>query len=114
MCVIVHSHRLLFSVIVCRKENVLVVNLGSVKVTSLPRDRSSPSIQALHKEGTSQEEIMQAMISRSYDCFRLNLEKMQVCATGYLCFKWVLVFRLLIGFLDTRVSHRIGFILIVL
>jgi hypothetical protein len=104
----------LFSVIVCRKENVLVVNLGSVKVTSLPRDRSSPSIQALHSQGTSQEEIMQAMISQSYDRFRLNLEQMQVCATGYLHFKWVLVFRLLIGFLNTSLSHTIDFILIVL
>lgn len=65
------------------KENVLVVNLGSVKVTSLPRDPTSPSIQALHSQGTSQEEIMQAMISQSYDRFRLNLEQMQVLvATG--------------------------------
>jgi hypothetical protein len=92
----------------------LVVNLGSVKITSLPRDRSSPNIQALYSQGTSQEEIMHAMISQSYDRFRLNLEQMQVCATGYVCFKWVLVFRLLICFLDTNVSHRIDFNLIVL
>jgi len=43
---------------------------------------------------------MKAMISQSYDRFRLNLEQMQVCATGYLQFKWVLVFRLLIAFLN--------------
>lgn len=72
---------MLFCVISCRKENVLVVNLGSVKITSLPRDRSSPSIQTLYSQGTSEEEIMQSMISQSYDRFKLNLEQMQVCET---------------------------------
>lgn len=72
---------MLFCVISCRKENVLVVNLGSVKITSLPRDRSSPSIRTLYSQGTSEEEIMQSMISQSYDRFKLNLEQMQVCET---------------------------------
>ncbi|XP_021940255.1 vacuolar protein sorting-associated protein 13 isoform X3 [Zootermopsis nevadensis] len=65
------------------KENVLVVNLGSVKITSIPRDRSSPSVRALHSQGTSEEEIMQTMISQSYDRFSLHLEQMQILvATG--------------------------------
>jgi hypothetical protein len=57
---------------------------------------------------------MQAMISQSYDHFSLNLEQMQVCETGYLHFKWILVFILLIGFLNSSLFHRIDFILIVL
>ncbi|KAJ4449971.1 hypothetical protein ANN_01378 [Periplaneta americana] len=59
-------------------ENLLVVNLGSVKITSLPRDRTSPNIRALHSQGTTEEEIMKTMMSQSYDRFRLNLEQMQI------------------------------------
>jgi hypothetical protein len=88
-----HSSRY-YCVISCRKENVLIVNLGSVKITSLPRDRSYPSIRTLHSQGTSEEEIMQSMISQSFDRFKLNLEQMQVCEAVTYHFKWLSCFQI--------------------
>lgn len=70
------------------------MNLGSVKITSLPRDRNSPSIRTLYSQGTSEEEIMQSMISQSYDRFNLNLEQMQVCETVTHYLKWLSCFQI--------------------
>ncbi|PSN37570.1 hypothetical protein C0J52_12647 [Blattella germanica] len=61
------------------KENVLVVNLGSMKMISVPRDKTmSPNVRALHSQGTTEEEIMKTMISQSYDQFKINLEQVQI------------------------------------
>lgn len=58
-------------------ENVLVANLGVLKMYSKAR-QSDFNIRKLHSEGLGQEEILRQMIERSYDEFQLELNDVQI------------------------------------
>lgn len=57
---------------------VLVVSLGSLSVTSCVRDRGRPNISNMIQAGSSEQEVLQEMISQSYDKFSLSLKDVQV------------------------------------
>lgn len=59
-------------------ENVLVLNLGSLKVYSSGVRSSIVDVQRLHKEGKSQSAILQFMRDNCYDNFVLELKDLQV------------------------------------
>lgn len=58
-------------------ENVLVVNLGRVRIYSLDRPEKR-DVRKMHSEGVSEKEILKQMIAQSYDQFRLELTNLQV------------------------------------
>ncbi|KAF5289221.1 hypothetical protein FQR65_LT00109 [Abscondita terminalis] len=59
-------------------ENVLIINLGHMKMTSSDRKNTAQSIRELHAKGTDDEEILQKMMSQSYDQFNLDLSQLQI------------------------------------
>lgn len=58
-------------------ENVLVLNLGHLRVTTLPRDDSA-NVKALYKEGCDDSAILQSMIEQSYDNFNIDFTDLQM------------------------------------
>ncbi|XP_049842368.1 LOW QUALITY PROTEIN: intermembrane lipid transfer protein Vps13-like [Schistocerca gregaria] len=60
-------------------EDLLVLDLGSFTMASITRDPSSKqTVQELHSQGTAEEEIMQAILSQSYDKFKIELKDVQI------------------------------------
>ncbi|KAJ1520910.1 hypothetical protein ONE63_003990 [Megalurothrips usitatus] len=60
------------------KENLLVVNLGRMLVTTASRDAMAMDVRKMHLHGRSEDDILQEMISRSYTKFTFKLEDVQV------------------------------------
>lgn len=70
-------------------ENVIVVNLGNLKMYSIDRAPSSINIRRMLAQGKEQSEILKEMIDQSYDQFCLEFTKLQVllsqvCSVGFL------------------------------
>lgn len=59
-------------------ENVLVVNLGNIKMYSLPRKLDRLDVKQLHAQGNTQEEILASITENAYDQFNIELNNMQV------------------------------------
>lgn len=59
-------------------ENVLVVNLGRLKIYSFGERSSLIDVQKLHKEGRDQTEILDFMRDHCYDNFMLELMDLQI------------------------------------
>lgn len=57
---------------------MLVFNLGSLKIKSKPQNADDVTIQLMHKMGASQSEVLQEIVSRSYDRYYIELENAQV------------------------------------
>jgi len=57
----------------------LVFNLGCLKIKSKPQSTEDlVSIHSMHKKGASQSEVLQEIVSRSYDRYYIELENAQV------------------------------------
>ncbi|KAK3913373.1 Vacuolar protein sorting-associated protein 13 [Frankliniella fusca] len=59
-------------------ENLLVVNLGRMTVTTASRDNLAMDVRKMHLHGRTEDDILQEMISRSYTKFTFKLEDVQV------------------------------------
>lgn len=59
-------------------ENVLVLNLGRLKVYSVGTRSSIEDVQNLHKSGKAQSEILEFMRQNCYDNFILELKDLQI------------------------------------
>lgn len=59
-------------------ENLLVVNLGRMSVSTASRDTLAMDVRKMHLHGRSEDDILQEMISRSYTKFTFMLEDVQV------------------------------------
>lgn len=57
---------------------MLVFNLGSLKIKSKPQNADDVTIHSMHKMGASQSEVLQEIVSRSYDRYYIELENAQV------------------------------------
>ncbi|KAL1140358.1 hypothetical protein AAG570_000290, partial [Ranatra chinensis] len=56
---------------------MVVINLGRIQIVSKPRG-SVKNVKELHTQGTSSDQILQEMRSRSYDNFSIQLSDLQV------------------------------------
>lgn len=62
-----------------RNQSLLVFNLGCLKIKSKPQNiEDINSIQVMHKKGASPTEVLQEIVSRSYDRYFIELENAQV------------------------------------
>lgn len=61
-----------------RNQSLLVFNLGCLKIKSKPQSIDDYSIQLMQKKGASQYEVLQELVSRSYDRYFIELENAQV------------------------------------
>ncbi|GLH16639.1 Vacuolar protein sorting-associated protein 13A-like Protein [Gryllus bimaculatus] len=62
-----------------KEQNLLVVNLGHFSMVSMNQDRSSiTSVKNLYDKGLSDDEIVEFMVSKSYDKFMLRLTDIQI------------------------------------
>ncbi|XP_028133900.2 intermembrane lipid transfer protein Vps13 isoform X1 [Diabrotica virgifera virgifera] len=61
-------------------ENILLVNLGRVKVFSYGRRCTATEVKRLNEEGKTQAEIFAFMKEHSYDNFKLELTNVQILA----------------------------------
>lgn len=60
-------------------EDMLVLDLGSFKMASVTEDPAlKQSVHEMHSQGTAEEEIMQTILSRSYDKFTIELQDVQI------------------------------------
>lgn len=58
-------------------ENVLVINLGRLKISTEPR-HGLASVKHLYKEGHDNADILQSMIEKSYDKFKIDFTDLQI------------------------------------
>lgn len=61
-------------------ENVLLANLGRVKIFSFGKRISGIEVKLLNEEGKSKSEILELMQRHSYDNFKLELTNVQILA----------------------------------
>lgn len=59
------------------QENVLVINLGNIKIYSLPRPPYK-DLRQMYAEGVDEKEILNQLIQQSYDRFKVELNSVQV------------------------------------
>lgn len=59
-------------------ENVLVINLGRLKLSTTPRSLSKVNVRTLHDSGTDETDILHQMIDQSYDKFDIVFTDLQV------------------------------------
>ncbi|XP_063230011.1 intermembrane lipid transfer protein Vps13 isoform X2 [Bacillus rossius redtenbacheri] len=59
-------------------EDIVVVNLGSLRMWSMPRERVEDAVHEQFVRGRTEEQILEQMISRSYDQFQIELCDIQV------------------------------------
>lgn len=57
---------------------VLVVSLGSLSVASCAREKGRPNLSNMMQAGSTEKEVLQEMISQSYDKFSVSLKDVQV------------------------------------
>ncbi|CAH2018311.1 unnamed protein product [Acanthoscelides obtectus] len=58
-------------------ENVLVANLGHLKIFSFGKRSSTADLKRLHEEGKTQTEIMEHLVKHAYD-FKLEFKNLQI------------------------------------
>jgi len=61
-----------------KNESVLVVSLGKLVLKTEPRAKGQRSIRAMHEEGANADQILQELISQSYDKFQFEIQDIQV------------------------------------
>lgn len=62
-----------------KNQSLLVFNLGCLKIKSKPQTTENlVSIHSMHKKGASQSEVLQEIVSRSYDRYYIELENAQI------------------------------------
>ncbi|CAH1965913.1 unnamed protein product [Acanthoscelides obtectus] len=59
-------------------ENVLVANLGHLKIFSFGKRSSTADLKRLHEEGKTQTEIMEHLVKHAYDNFKLEFKNLQI------------------------------------
>lgn len=61
-----------------KNESLLVVSLGQLVLKTEPRPIAQRSVRKMHDEGASSDEILQELISQSYDKFQFEIHNIQV------------------------------------
>lgn len=61
-----------------KNESLLVVSLGKLVLKTEPRPLKQKSVRAMHNEGANSDEILQELISQSYDKFQFEIHNIQV------------------------------------
>ncbi|VVC40207.1 Hypothetical protein CINCED_3A023147 [Cinara cedri] len=61
-----------------KNQSLLLFNLGCLKIKSKPQNLEDVSIQSMHKKGATQSEVLQGIVSRSYDRYYIELENAQI------------------------------------
>lgn len=68
-------------------ESLLVVNLGSIALTSvMSTAKDEVNVAQMHRAGTSDLEILKQLIAKSYDKFTIELNDLQViycCSSSF-------------------------------
>lgn len=59
-------------------ENVLVINLGRLRMSTEPRAKSMTNVKEMFKAGTDVSDVLRQMIDQSYDKFKLDFSDLQV------------------------------------
>ncbi|XP_059226468.1 intermembrane lipid transfer protein Vps13 [Stomoxys calcitrans] len=60
------------------KQSLVVVGLGELRVSSAPRKDNSKDITTLYHSGKEQNEILQAVLDKAYDRYKVSIENIQV------------------------------------
>jgi vacuolar protein sorting-associated protein 13A/C len=60
-----------------KNESVLVVSLGQLVLKTVPRTLDDGSIRRMHERGANSDEILQELISQSYDKFQFEIHNIQ-------------------------------------
>lgn len=61
-----------------KNESVLVVSLGKLVLKTEPRPLKARSVRLMHDEGANSDQILQELISQSYDKFQFEIHNIQV------------------------------------
>ncbi|GIY23535.1 vacuolar protein sorting-associated protein 13 [Caerostris darwini] len=61
--------------------SLIVVSLGNFKMNSHKRDPTSPSVRSLVKAGSTEEEVLSAMIDKAYDKFDISIQNIEILLT---------------------------------
>lgn len=61
-----------------KNESVLVVSLGQLVLKTEPRPKEQRSVRLMHEEGANSDQILQELISQSYDKFQFEVHNIQV------------------------------------
>lgn len=61
-----------------KNETLLVVSLGQLVLKTEPRPLKARSVRHMHNEGANSDEILQELISQSYDKFQFEIHNIQV------------------------------------
>lgn len=61
-----------------KNESLLVVSLGQLVLKTEPRPLQDRSVKKMHDEGANSDEILQELISQSYDKFQFEIHNIQV------------------------------------
>ncbi|CAL1260771.1 unnamed protein product [Larinioides sclopetarius] len=61
--------------------SLIVISLGNFKMNSHKRDPTSPSVRSLVKAGSTEEEVLSAMIDKAYDKFDISVRNVEILLT---------------------------------
>lgn len=61
-----------------KNESVVVVSLGKLVLKTEPRPVAQKSIKTMHDQGANSDQILQELISQSYDKFQFEIQDIQV------------------------------------
>lgn len=61
-----------------KNESVIVVSLGQLVLKTEPRPLEKRSVKKMHDQGANADEILQELISQSYDKFQFEIHNLQV------------------------------------
>ncbi|XP_075230691.1 vacuolar protein sorting 13C isoform X2 [Lycorma delicatula] len=67
-----------YSGLYSESEMILVYNVGRLSVKTKGRQSLTPSVKAMYKSGRKEDEILETMMSESYDKFELKIEDIQI------------------------------------
>ena len=59
-------------------ESVIVVSLGKLLIRTEPRALAQKSVQSMYQQGANADQILQELISQSYDKFQFEIQDIQV------------------------------------
>ncbi|XP_058986884.1 intermembrane lipid transfer protein Vps13 [Musca domestica] len=60
------------------KQSLVVVGLGELRVSSAPRKDTSKDVTSLYHSGKEQDEILQMVMDKAYDRYKVSIENIQV------------------------------------
>lgn len=60
------------------KQSLVVVGLGELRITSAPRKDTSKDVTSMYHSGKEQNEILQMVMDKAYDRYKVSIENIQV------------------------------------